>query len=161
MQVITFYKSNVKSLRIVQGTCCIRTFADLIKFENFIFFRNFSSQNFRIFSKFLVILTGKKLSCLEMILGPSWVVWAINLFFKKIFFFSKGRIEWQKMWIFYKCFSHFDWKKTFISRNDFRTLLNNLRYKVIFQKNNSFSVEVVLSDKNITNVTFVKIQNPV
>ena len=86
IQIIICYKCNVKWLRIVQATCQLRNRMDLIKFGNFIFFRNFSSKkNIWVFSKFLVIFYWKKLSCLEMHFAPSWAVWAIKLFFEKYF----------------------------------------------------------------------------
>ena len=86
IQIIICYKCNVKWLRIVQATCWLRNRMDLIKFGNFIFFRNFSlKKNIWVFSKFLVMFYWKKLSCLEMHFAPSWAVWAIKLFFVKYF----------------------------------------------------------------------------
>ena len=58
----------------------------LITFRPKNFFENF--ENFlRIFLSVLVILNGKKNFCLEMIFGPSWLLWDINFFlaWKKCF----------------------------------------------------------------------------
>ena len=102
IQIIICYKCNVKWLRIVQATCWLRNRMDLIKFGNFIFFRNFSSKkNIWVFSKFLVIFYWKKLSCLEMHFAPSWAVWAIKLFFKK--YFLEKVFLWKVKWFALNC----------------------------------------------------------
>ena len=123
---------------------------DLIKFGNFIFFRNFSSKkNIWVFSKYLVIFYWKKLSCLEMHFAPSWAVWAIKLFFKKYFL--------EKVFL---------WKVKQFALNCATkscTPFQNSAHKITILKNNCFvnhnsSVQVPCATKNLSLPLFKELK---